>query len=148
MKRLDWLVTLGAVGIMLFVQWPMIKGTYYRSAASTPAPTRIEWYTDLEMALSEARQTNRPVLVDFTADWCPPCIAMKHDVWPDDNVERAVIGSYVPLLIDIDQDGAVAQRYGVEAIPSVLMLDGDGRVLRRANFLSASGLVRFLEVAE
>jgi thioredoxin-like negative regulator of GroEL len=130
------------------VQWPMVKGLYYRSTDSTPAPTRIEWHTDLETALSEARQTNRPVLVDFSADWCPPCIAMKHDVWPNDKVERAVIGSYVPLLIDIDQHGAVADRYGVEAIPTVLMLDGDGRVLRRANFLSASGLVRFLEDAE
>jgi len=148
MKRLDWLVTCGALAFMLIVQWPMIKGTYYRAADSTPAASRIAWRTDLESALHEARQTKRPVLVDFSADWCPPCIAMKHDVWPDDEVEHAVVGLYVPLLIDIDRHGDVAERYGVEAIPTVLMLDGDGRVLRRANFLSASGLVQFLEEAE
>jgi thiol:disulfide interchange protein len=148
MKRLDWLVMSGALAVMLFVQWPMLKGMYYRAADATPAASRIEWRTDLESALREARRSNRPVLVDFSADWCPPCIAMKHDVWPDDTVEEAVIGSYVPLLIDIDRDGVVAEQYGVEAIPTVLMLDGHGRVLRRANFLSASGLKQFLDESE
>jgi thiol:disulfide interchange protein len=148
MKRLDWLVTVGILAVMVFVQWPVIKGMYYRTADTTPVPSRIEWRTDLESALREARQLDRPVLVDFSADWCPPCIAMKHDVWPNDAVEDAVIGSYVPLLIDIDRDGVVAERYGVEAIPTVLMLDADGQVVRRANFLSATGLTQFLEESE
>lgn len=84
------------------------------------------------------------MLVDFSADWCPPCIVMKHDVWPDDAVEQAVSQSYVPLLIDVDRDSTVAGRCGVYGIPTILVLDAQGQVIRRGSCLSASGMVRFL----
>ena len=90
----------------------------------------------LDAALAEAGRTNKHVLVDFSADWCPPCVA-KHDVWPDPAVERALAGSYVPLLIDVDRNGAVADQYSVRGIPTVLVLDSRGRVVRQATFLSA-----------
>jgi thiol:disulfide interchange protein len=132
------------IGTVLVIQWPVLKGYYYRAANTTPRVSAIEWRTDLDAALLEARQAGKPVLVDFMADWCPPCIAMKHDVWPDTGVERAVMASYVPVMIDIDRDGASADRYGVRGIPTVLVLDADGRVLRQGSFFTASRMVRFL----
>lgn len=143
-ERLFWI---GAIAAVLIVQWPMVKGLYYRTADAPPESSRIEWRTDLDAALAESRRTGRPVLADFSADWCPPCIAMQHDVWPDDRVEQAVIGGYVPLVIDVDRDVEASGRYGVRAIPTILVLDGDGRVLRRATFLSASGMREFLAPA-
>jgi len=143
-ERLLWAAVIAAVVI---IQWPMLKGLYYRTADGPPPPSRIEWRTDLDAALEESRRTGKPVLADFSADWCPPCIAMKHDVWPDDRVEQAVIDGYVPLVIDVDRDIEASGRYGVRAIPTVLVLAGDGRVIRRATFLSASGMRAFLEPA-
>ena len=130
--------------LVVSVQWPALKGFYYRAADVPPPPSSIQWRTDLASALLEAQQTDKAVLVDFSADWCPPCIVMKHDVWPDDAVEHAVSQSYVPLLINVDRDSAVSGRYGVRGIPSILVLDAKGQVIRRGSFLSASGMVRFL----
>ena len=141
-ERLLWA---GAIGAVVMIQWPMLKGLYYRTADAPPPSSRIEWRTDLDAALEESRRTGKPVLADFSAGWCPPCIAMKHDVWPDDRVEQAVMDGYVPLVIDVDRDGAASERYGVYAIPTILVLDGDGQILRRATFLSASGMRKFLE---
>lgn len=141
-ERLLWIAAIAAV---VLIQWPMLKGLYYRTADAPPPVSRIEWRTDLDAALEESRRTGRPVLADFSADWCPPCIAMKHDVWPDDEVEEAVIDGYVPLVIDIDRDVEASARYGVRAIPTILVLDGAGRVIRRATFLSASGMREFLD---
>lgn len=132
------------VVVVVSVQWPAVKGFYYRAADVPPPPTSIQWHSDLSSALVEAQRTEKSVLVDFSADWCPPCIVMKHDVWPDDAVERTVSQSYVPLLIDVDRDATVAARYGVQGIPTILVLDAKGQVIRRGSFLSASGMVRFL----
>lgn len=132
------------VVLVVSVQWPALKGFYYRAADVPPPPSSIQWRTDLASALLEAQQTNKAVLVDFSADWCPPCIVMKHDVWPDDAVEHAVSQSYVPLLIDVDRDSTVSGRYGVYGIPTILVLDPQGQVIRRGSFLGASGMVRFL----
>jgi protein disulfide-isomerase len=132
------------VVLVVSVQWPALKGFYYRAADVPPPPSSIQWRTDLASALLEAQRTDKAVLVDFSADWCPPCIVMKHDVWPDDAVEHTVSQSYVPLLIDVDRDSTVTGRYGVHGIPTILVLDATGQVIRRGSFLSASGMVRFL----
>lgn len=134
----------GLIVVVVAIQWPMLKGFYYRAAEEPPPPTSIQWRTDLASALLEAQRTDKAVLVDFNADWCPPCIVMKHDVWPDDAVEDAVTQSYIPVLIDVDNDTTVGERYGVRGIPTVLVLDAAGHVVRRGGFLNASGMVKFL----
>jgi len=141
-ERFIWAVV---VALVMSVQWPMLKGMYYRAADVPAPPTSIQWRTDLASALVEAQRTNKPVLVDFSADWCAPCIVMKHDVWPDRAVAAAVSQSYVPLLIDVDRESTVAEQYRVNGIPTVLVLDARGRVIRRGSFLSASGMRQFLK---
>lgn len=130
--------------VLLLAQWPMLKGRYYQWVGAAPPSSSITWYTDVDAALAEATRTGKPVLVDFAADWCPPCITMKHDVWPDPRVAAAVRNGYVPLLVDIDAQPALADRYQVAGIPTVKVLDETGRVLREASFLGASGMARFL----
>jgi len=130
------------------LQWPMLKGWYYKAAGVEAPASAIAWRTDLDAALAEARGSNKRVLVDVSADWCPPCVAMKHDVWPDPQVARAVDAEFVPLLVDADRDTVLAARYEVSSIPTVLLLDGDGRVVKRHDgFLPRSGMLRFLSDA-
>ena len=134
---------LALVGLLVW-RWPVLKGYYYKLADVAAPASSIAWRTNLDAALAEAKQSGKPVLVDFSAVWCPPCLAMKHDTWTDGVVARAVSASTIPVLIDIDADPATASRFGIEAIPAVLMLDGNGRVLRTEGFLPASGVIRFL----
>ena len=144
-RRRDALFWTALVAIVVLVQWPMLKGWYYRATGAEAPASAIAWRTDFEAALAEARSANKRVLVDFSADWCPPCIAMKHDVWPHPQVVEAVGAGHVALLVDADRDTVLAARYGVSAIPTVLLLDADGRVVKRNDgYLSRSGLLRFL----
>ena len=144
-RRREPLLWAGVVAAVVIIQWPMLKGWYYR-ATGAPAPaSSIAWRTDLDAALAEARSANRRVLVDFSADWCPPCQAMKHDVWPHPQVEKAISAGFVPVLVDADRDTVLADRYQVSSIPTILLLDPDGRVVKRNNgFLPRSGMLRFL----
>lgn len=138
------LSTLLLVGVLVW-RWPILKGYYYKLAGVEAQASPIQWRTDYRAALAESNRTGRPVLVDFSASWCPPCLAMKHDTWTDPDVARAVSSAVVPLMIDVDHDPATASHYGVEAIPTVLLVNGQGAVLRQAGFLPASGVLRFIK---
>jgi thiol:disulfide interchange protein len=141
-ETLFWAALVIAV---ILIQWPMLKGWYYKSTGAEAPPSAIVWRTDFDAALAEARVTNKRVLVDFSADWCPPCVAMKHDVWPHHQVAAAVNGGYVPLLVDADRDTVLAARFRVSAIPTVLMLDAGGNLVKRNDgYLPRSGMLRFL----
>jgi thiol:disulfide interchange protein len=133
------------VALAVGTQWPALKGWYYRSAG-VPAPKGgIAWQTNLPAALGEARAQHRLVLVDFSASWCPPCLAMKHDVWPDPKVVASVKAGFIPVTIDVDKDDSLSDRYDVPAIPAVLVLDGNGKIVRRHDgFLPLGGMLQFL----
>jgi thiol:disulfide interchange protein len=149
-KRREPLAWVTLLAVVVFVQWPMLTGWYYRATGAAAPASAIAWRTDFDGALAEARSANKRVLVDFSADWCPPCVAMQHDVWPHPDVAGAVNAGYVPVLVDADRDTVLAARYQVEAIPTLLLLDADGRVVKRnGGYLPRAGMLRFLtETAE
>ncbi|MFN7976828.1 MAG: thioredoxin family protein [Vicinamibacterales bacterium] len=136
-----WIV---AMVLLLAFRWPVIKGYYYKATGSVAPASTIPWRTDLDAALAEAQRDGRHVVVDFTADWCPPCIAMKHDVWPDARVARAIDAGFVPVLIDTDRDAATSARFKVESIPTVVLLDARGKELTRGAPLTAGAMLSFL----
>jgi thiol:disulfide interchange protein len=147
-NRREPLLWAALLAVVLTIQWPMLKGWYYKAAGADAPASAIAWRTDLDAALAEARASNKRVIVDFYADWCPPCVAMKHDVWPHPQVARAIEAGYVPLLVDADRDTVLGARYQVSALPTVLLLDADGRVVKRNDgFLPRSGMLRFLSDA-
>jgi thiol:disulfide interchange protein len=133
------------VTVAVGAQWPMLKGWFYRATGAPEPSTSITWRTDLSSALGEARARHSLVLVEFSASWCPPCIAMKHEVWPDPRVTAAVNASFVPVKVDIDADSTLSDRYDVPAIPAVLVLDASGKLVRRYDgYLPLDGMLQFL----
>ena len=145
-KRVLWLVLLVA---LVGLQWPMLKGTYYKHAdrsTSSPESTAVDWKTDFEVALAESAKTGKPILIDFTASWCPPCVVMKKEVWPDREVGQAVNEQSIPLLLDIDlpQNKSLAIRYDVSSIPSLILVDAEGKVLRSGGYMTSSEVIDFV----
>jgi thiol:disulfide interchange protein len=133
------------IAVALGTQWPLLKGWYYRATGAADPTSSIAWRTDLRSALGEARARHSFVLVEFSANWCPPCIAMKHEVWPDPRIAGVVKASYVPVKVDIDTDSTLSDRYDVPAIPAVLVLDASGKLVRRHDgYLSLDGMLKFL----
>jgi thiol-disulfide isomerase/thioredoxin len=134
--------------LVLTVQWPALKGWYYGETEAAAPASAIDWRSNLAGALAEARTAHKRVVVDFSASWCPPCVAMKHEVWPDADVARAVNAGYVPLMVDADQDHGVSSRYQVDGIPAILVLDPEGRVVKRHDgFLARDAMLKFLAPA-
>ena len=96
------------------------------------AATQLE-FRSLDKALVKAKAENKPVLADFSAIWCPTCRAMHATVFTDPAVKAAIESGYVLSRIDYESPEAPAfmAKYAVTGFPTLLVLDGDGKLLRR-----------------
>lgn len=86
------------------------------------------WGTDFAAAERAAQAKGRPMLVGFFMKNCPPCRAMDRDVLDESKVKDA-LNSFVTVKVDIDQQIAVAERFGVSATPTFLVVSPKGEVV-------------------
>lgn len=85
------------------------------------------------MALAHANQSNfdslvlksdKPVLVDFWAEWCGPCKALSPVL---DEIAKEVNGKAEVIKVNVDESGELAQKYGIRGIPTLIFFK-DGQI--------------------
>jgi YHS domain-containing protein/thiol-disulfide isomerase/thioredoxin len=84
------------------------------------------WKTDFEQARAEAAQTGKPMLVHFYAEWCGPCKQMEQKVLHQKSIEAEIQQRVVAVMLDVDQNGKLAKRLGVEKLPTDLIMEPTG----------------------
>lgn len=113
-----WLGIPLLVLILVVLLWKGPGGT------ENHAPSN-DFRTDYQAALDDAKQQEKPVLIAFSASWCPPCQQMKKNVYPDPKVQ-ALFASIIPVYVDTDENAALANQYGVNGIPAYVVLSPNG----------------------
>ena len=99
--------------------------------APTPAfaQERIEWQTDVAKAMEMAAQSNKLVLLHFSASWCRPCQHLETFVFTNYRVIRKFQDRVVPVKIDVDTNPEWVKKHGVSSIPTDVCLTPSGRVV-------------------
>ncbi len=63
-----------------------------------------------------------PVLVDFWAPWCGPCVAMGPEL---EKLAGELAGTVKVVKVNVDRSRQVAEKCGIEAIPTLILFDGE-----------------------
>ena len=71
----------------------------------------------------EVLQSDKPVLVDFWAEWCGPCHAVSPIL---DRIAEERGGELKLVKVNIDEEQGLAERYGIASIPTIVLFkDGE-----------------------
>jgi thioredoxin 1 len=99
----------------------VVAGCGSKTTSTSAAPP-------LPKADAAAANTNLPKLWDFWATWCPPCKELKPTI---EALEKEYEGKIEIRSIDVDQNKDLAQKFNVQAIPTLVFLDAKGNELSR-----------------
>jgi thioredoxin 1 len=83
-----------------------------------------------------------PVLVDYWAEWCGPCKMIAPLL---DEVARDYDGKVQIVKVNVDDNPAAAQRFGIRGIPTLKLFKNGAEVAGHVGALSKSQLTSFLD---
>lgn len=153
-------VTIGAVHLSFHSNNPLTwarKGTgvtmcvvaVYLGAGSLTAveSSNVTWQKNLYASLEQAKENNKPVMIDFYADWCTVCKEIEATTFSDEKVGVA-LDEYVTIKIDIDRHpdkNKIQSDYGILGLPFIYFYDSTGERLPDKTITGYIGPEEFLE---
>ncbi len=91
--------------------------------------------------LSQMIQSDKPVLVDFSAEWCGPCKMMAPVL---KELKKDVKEDVTILKVDIDKNPQAAQLYNVQSVPTIIIFQKGAVKWRQSGVVGARELQQVL----
>ena len=98
-----------------------------------------DWHSDFQKAKAEAKANHKMLLLDFTgSDWCIWCKRLEAEVFTQPEFQNYAKDNLVLMKVDFPrakplttevrkQNEELAQKYGIEGFPTIVVLNGDGQ---------------------
>ena len=91
---------------------------------------------------SEVLKSSQPVLVDFWAAWCAPCRMLAPTV---EAVAEKYAESASVVKLNVDDNPAISQRYGIKGIPTLILFKGGKEEERIVGATSKDAIARMID---
>ena len=117
-------LALGAILLGVSLWWGMPAGEIAQGS-------RISWQPYSEAALDQAKESGRPVVIDFFADWCIPCKELDRFSFSDQQVIQ-LSKDFVMLKADVTRGSSpevksLLKQYSIRGVPTIVFIGPDGR---------------------
>ncbi len=136
------------VGIFAFSQW----ATQSDHNSTGESGVKLTWTHTESEAIAAASQTNKPILIDFWAEWCEACKKMDKTTFMDPEVRSKLDSEWTLLKLDLteetEQNDAIQEKYKLAGLPSLVLLKPDGTLegaVTLGGFTSAKKLLLNLD---
>lgn len=139
MRKIESVVmVIALVGLVGFIAW---------RTARPPAPTPAAFGTEtrLAAAIEESNASGRPVIALATADWCPPCQALKRGALVDVRVASLLDERTIPVYVDVDKNPEEAEQLGAASIPTTYVIQNGEITAKVTGALSPDDYLGWLE---
>jgi thiol:disulfide interchange protein DsbD len=148
---LPLVLVIGAVAILvtrLGLRWPIKAGAavVLIGIAIFFVPRELKGW---QPYAAQAVGAGRPAVIDFSADWCLPCLELEKKTFSDPRVAEA-LSRRALLKADMTKMGspeavALAERFGILGVPTIIFLDGEGKERQDLRLVGFENADRFLE---
>jgi len=110
----------------------------------------VKWEKKFEEAQKKARATQKPIMVDFWAQWCGWCHKLDQTTYVDPAVTK-LSADFVPVKVDTEGGRSsveIAVKYGVSTLPTIAFLTPKGRQIAKiASFQGPAQFAKTMEAA-
>lgn len=115
--------------------------TLFFALAKSPFEGRFRGAFNIMSTFQEIINSDTPVLVDFYATWCGPCKAMAPAI---EAIGKEVQGKARVLKIDVDRNQAVAAKYQIQSVPTLMIFKNGNIVWKQSGGMDKSSLKSIL----
>ena len=131
----------------IFILATIFVVSKFSCVAANSSSSDSLWLTDFDKALKIAKETKKPILLDFTgSDWCGWCIRLDKEVFSKNSFKSFAKKNLVLVEIDFPrknnqdsflrkQNNRLKAKYEVRGFPTIVLLDFNGNLIDKTGYV-------------